>query len=98
MKYLIVALLMVAGCGGKGTKPGDPYWIAVDNEGSTPRIRDGSDLGDEVWAEWWNGGHKPWCRIAFDRAEWKEWHTGARALWIQYDFSSGATGLYAPHN
>lgn len=95
MKTFSLALLLLAGCGSIATVPGDPYWVALDNEGSTPRIRDGADLGAEVWAEWWaRGASRPWCRIAFDRDEWKEWHTGARALWIRYDLSSGATGMY----
>lgn len=80
MKYAFAACLMMLcscvalfGPPAEVSNPGDTYRECVRKEGGTARMhfRDGSDLGDEVWCQWWYAG--PFCTIAFDRAEWEAW-------------------------
>ena len=99
MKYLSLALLLsLSGCAffeglsGKATVPGDVLWQAADNEGGYPNVI--REEGDEVWFEWWAGGYKPFARAKGSLADWKRSSTGTVIVSIDYDFSSGATGMY----
>lgn len=72
---------------------GDTFSECQRKERGRLTIRDGSDLGDEVWAEWTQGNPCPFPRIAFDRAEWQAYHktvTIAGVRTLAWDLKTGA--------
>lgn len=70
---LAAILLSALGCGGVATVVGDPYSVAVKNEGRPTWAR---TVEDEKWCEWFidnriSGG--PWAVVAFDLKDWEAW-------------------------
>lgn len=108
MRTLLIATSLLAGCQVEKIRPGDSWSRVIEWMESHPtEIRDGRDLGSEVWAEWRAPGCAAvWCRVAFSRGAYRDWITlrdrdgvwsagpEPRVLWVYTDY--GATGLRGP--
>ncbi len=104
MKYLLVSLLMVVGCGGIATVPGDTYTTMVENDGMPTWVRRYEDKA--VCEYFYNGGR--WLEVGYDIDDWSGWRIGSqvasinpvkatavepRVKWVRYDIGAAWRSL-----